>query len=480
MYVRVESAVVSGPSVQDVTLEFESTRSGLPGLTLVGLARASVLESKERVFSALRSSGIVLPRVRTTVNLCPVDVPKSGSSLDLPLALGLLQLYGFLPAFSYGAVGELGLDGSLRSSHGLLALIDRLLGRCPGVYSPPFLTTPGLFPAEKIVCQTSLSEMVRCIQGEARSLSYDLLETASFHQRIVPECLEAEPRAFEALSLSLSGGHHLLLYGPPGRGKTHLRQYIPSLLPPLSQDESRELLLARSLGQAVAGDRVVSPHHSATVAGLLGGGVPLRAGAVSHAHNGVLFLDELPEFSREALESLRQPLEDEKIELTRGGQHWVFPASCTVIATANPCPCGYFGEDRCHCVWQTVQEYQRRISGPLIDRFDMHVQIFGRNLIPWDEKKYRELQQHIQRARERQRERAESGYPALNRSYSLSDLQRLGVKFPQEYEHSRLSMRRKLKWARLVLTLADTNDRSIETDDWLTARDWILPEFGEA
>ncbi len=376
-------------------------RNGLPGVTIVGLPGAAVREARERVRSGAASCGLPLPTRRITINLSPGDVPKEGSGFDLPVALATLAACGYLPAEAVrdiGAVGEVSLDGVVRPSRGMVSVAE-----AAGAVGVRLLVTPveGL-PVAAEVSQVpvagvrSLAEAVDVVRNgtsRERVLERGRRWLRSHQEGAAPgepgEALDLDQvlgqhRAKRTLEIVAAGGHHLLMVGSPGAGKTMLARRLPGILPGLSRDEAVDVTRvwsAAGLQAARAGlikERPFrAPHHTASRAALVGGGMLLRPGEVSLAHRGVLFLDEFPEFSRDALESLRQPLEEGRVAISRRTGTSLFPAACTLVAAMNPCPCGYLGHPTkpCRCAAAAIERYRARVSGPLLDRVDALIEV---------------------------------------------------------------------------------------------------------
>ena len=388
----VHSYWVHGVEGQPVKVEVK-VQTGLPIFTVVGLPAGAVREGKERVFAALAQAGMALPPRRITVNLAPADLPKSGSGFDLPIAVALLAALGHVPPAALeasGFVGELGLDGSVRPVRGAIALAMscRANGRkrlfVPGGNAREASAVPGV----EVVGVWSLEEIVGLLRGDLRPrpVRFDATRAAGPHPDLGD--VRGQDLAKRALVIAAAGGHSLLMSGPPGAGKTMLAKRLPGLLPPLAESESLEVTRVHSVAGLLDRDHPVkttrpfrAPHHTISAGGLIGGGNPPRPGEISLAHLGVLFLDELPEFSRGVLETLRQPMESGQVRIARVRHTVTFPARFQVIAAMNPCPCGLDG-DECICADRDIARYRSRLSGPLLDRIDLQLLV---GPVTWDQ-----------------------------------------------------------------------------------------------
>ncbi|QNJ04315.1 YifB family Mg chelatase-like AAA ATPase [Synechococcus sp. PROS-U-1] len=490
MLARCLSPSLQGLEARPVVVEVDLA-PGLPGVQLVGLPDKAIQESRERVRSALRNSGFRGPLVRVVINLAPADLRKEGPSFDLPIALALLVASGQLARPQLEGLwcaGELGLDGSLRPCRGVIALADQAHQQQARalVIPPANASEASLIEGLPIHTAPNLRELVRQLKGEQPWPVIGCSGSRASGRINSPEPLPSieTSLASRGLALSAAGGHHLLLVGPPGCGKTRLAHHLPHLLPPLSRKEALTITRIHSIAGHLHGiDQLQqqrpfrSPHHSCSAAALLGGGRSPRPGELSLAHGGVLFLDELAEFPRTVLDQLRQPLEEGAVQISRSQHSTVFPALITLVGATNPCPCGWHGDrdHGCRCSISQRQRYWQRLSGPLLDRLDLQLRLERRSakemanvLNPHGPSKVSESwcsPARIQRARQRMQSRNPAG--CRNGRLSAKALRQSGAietaaldLWEQLIQQRGLSTRSSLQLLRVARTIADLNDQS--------------------
>ncbi|MDO4894960.1 YifB family Mg chelatase-like AAA ATPase [Moraxella sp.] len=393
-FAKIHTRSVVGLHAPQVVVEVHLSQ-GLPALTIVGLPEASVRESKDRVRSAILNSGFDFPNRRLTINLAPADVPKEGSRLDLPIALGILAASGQIDETvldNFEFVGELALNGDLRDITGALSIARAIKNSSDN--RSLILPKDNAIEAAKVgqitvlgaTNLTAVCQHLDVISGINANQANLLAPTTVAIEHSTPKYpldlsdVKGQHHARRALEIAAAGGHSLLFTGSPGSGKTLMASRLPSILPPLDDEEALEVASIYSIAGVpyTFGERPFRPcHHTISAVALVGGGSRPKPGEISLAHHGVLFLDELPEFDRKTLETLRQPIESKEIIISRANSQVAFPADFQLIAAMNPCPCGYHGDgtDRCHCRPEQIKRYQDKISGPLLDRIDLHIHV---------------------------------------------------------------------------------------------------------
>jgi magnesium chelatase family protein len=386
MVARIRTVAFEGVDVRPVDVQVQ-VAGGMPAFTLVGLPDKAVGESRERVRAALTAIGLALPPKRITVNLAPADLLKEGSHFDLPIALGLLAAMGVIEAQAlepYVVLGELGLDGSVASVPGVLPAALHAAAAEQGLICPEAQGGEAAWAGEiAVLAPGNLLALIHHLKGEQVLSPPEPRMAADEGEVLDLRDIKGQESAKRALEIAAAGGHNLLMVGPPGSGKSMLAQRLPGLLPPLSPAEALEVTMIHSLAGNLSEGKLLrrrpfrDPHHSASLPALVGGGLRARPGEISLAHLGVLFLDELPEFQRSTLEALRQPMETGRVSIARANAHVTYPARVQVVAAMNPCRCGHLGDPALGCgkAPKCAADYQARISGPIFDRIDLHVDV---------------------------------------------------------------------------------------------------------
>lgn len=505
MLSRVRTVAFNGLETLNVELQTQIS-SGLPSFTIVGLPDKAVAESKERIRAAFCSLGIKLPPKRITVNLAPADIVKEGTHYDLPLALGILSGMGLISQEKlsyYIVVGEVGLDGALIRVNGVLPAAVKAAKENMGFICPFEQGGEAAWSDGKdIVPAKNIEQLINFFQGTVEIEKPVALQTETCAAQLDMSDVKGQESAKCALEIAAAGGHNLIMVGPPGSGKSMLAARLPTILPPMERDEALETSMIASVAGELNGTSLIfdrpfrAPHHSASTPALVGGGRPARPGEISLANNGVLFLDEFPEFARPTLEALRQPLETGKVNISRVNSHVEFPAKIQLIAAMNPCRCGFLGNPARECARapRCAQEYQAKISGPLLDRIDIQIEVPA--VSPWDMAKTAtgessaEIRKRVIAARKIQQARfCAFGYDNLHTNSQLSgdlleksvpmndDAKELLLNYANRVKLSARGYNRTLKLARTIADLQnEIKLHRIHIAEALSLR-WKAPDY---